>query len=153
MNTVVAQHSTFDARILALGRRFRAMDIDVDPSLMQLAKEALRRATGDDTGTIGQLRRQSSSRLTERQAAQVLNAFRQRIIESTPCEGQPPSQRRSRNRHHAPANALHEAAGECVHRWRIEEASEGRRRLPATCSTCGQARTFATSMPDPAEAR
>ena len=96
MNTATAQHSTFDARILALGRRFREMDIDVDPSLMQRAP---------------------------------------------------------RKRHHAPANAIQRPAGGCVHRWRIEEASEGRRRLPATCSKCGQTGTFATSMPDPAEAR
>ena len=55
--------------------------------------------------------------------------------------------------HLAEASAESEDAGGCVHRWRIEEASEGRRRLPATCSKCGQTGTFATSMPDPAETR
>jgi hypothetical protein len=134
-------------RILSHWRDYREEDFDMDPSLLQLAHDALR-ARGTDSGHHGALRRQLAGRpLSVRQAVHALNAIRREIRAARPRPQSQPKQHTWPSSDH-PAASSRAPGGDCKHHWKIPEP-DGRRKLPAVCAICGAERTFSVSLPDP----
>lgn len=127
-------------------RAYSEFDVDVNPTLTDLAKTACL-AYSNDTGIIGAYRLKLRIGLppSPRQTAQVLNVFRAKWLAQTTCARKPaPSQRRPRIRTRRPT-ATPEAAA-CVHHWVLEEAREGRATVASQCKHCGNTKAFSVSM-------
>ena len=119
------------ARILAHRGRYSEGDVDVDPSLREVAAAAAR----GDSGIIGAFRRQLrlGPEPPARLVAQVLNELGKALKETAPPRGRQPRARQSR--------ARTTGVAACVHRFRLEEPN-GRPAVKGRCLHCGAERKF-----------
>ena len=153
MNSAVANFQKAQAgadlaRIRAMPRRYCEQDFDVDPSLADLAVRACR-ASRSDCGIVGAVKRllRAGTQPSIQQLTEVLNALRGDFPNLTNGHGGKPCSSAPGQRRATSQNPVKDAANGCVHRYRLEEASEGRRTVKGLCAYCGASRQFRVSLP------